>query len=137
MTTRRTPRQLERTLTQNLKHIRDHRRTQFGVGPGWFPLLGRLDHKLTQLAGTPEMYTYSQIKQKMGGLRCYTHISPDLPKEVRDQMDDAVTAAEKQSYETCEECSAPGVRRNPRGWVSTLCDECDAAREARRRRGQK
>lgn len=133
MTTRRTLRQLERTLTQNLRHIRAHKRTGFSIGPGWFPLLGKLDHKLTQLAGTSEMYVYTHVKQKMGGLRCYVQISSDLPRDVRDQMNEAITAAEKESYVTCKVCSAQGVRRNPHGWVVTLCDECDAAREARLR----
>jgi hypothetical protein len=63
-----------------------------------------------------------QIKEKFGGLRVY--LNGETP-----EMTAAIIEAERKSFETCEQCGAPGKLRRG-GWISTLCDIC-----ARGRRG--
>jgi hypothetical protein len=40
-----------------------------------------------------------------------------------EEMYNLIHATESKSYETCEECGAPGKRRGG-GWILTLCDTC-------------
>lgn len=41
-----------------------------------------------------------------------------------DKVGEIVYKAEEDSYKICESCGAPGKVRG-RGWVRTLCDDCD------------
>jgi hypothetical protein len=91
------------------------------VGDGW---VGILEDLATKLAAKGfDFSTVAQIKEKYGGLRFYYDGCG---------FDAEVDAAEEASYETCEECGAPGEARKG-GWIKTLCNEC----EAERRRGYK
>lgn len=91
----------------------------FGIecGPGWKsiyePLIG-----LCRKEGVKIL----QIKEKFGALRFYVGPAPD-------RILDAIAAAEAKSQTTCEQCGAPGKRRDD-GWIRTLCAGC--ARKARR-----
>ena len=82
-----------------------------GVGPGWNDIIYDLNKKLE--AEKPD-YQILQIKEKFAGLRFYTDKMP-YPAW------DAVSEAEKLSYETCEECGRPGKIWSRKGWVRTLC----------------
>lgn len=95
------------------------------TGPGWFPLLERLDAQLAAIA--PE-YVVQQIKSKFGSLRFYARPSHD-PYDYREDFQLAIREAETQSLETCEECGGPALTLTIRMWVWTLCDE--HAREKR------
>ena len=102
----------------------------FEVGPGWFDLINDVSAKLealilTEPEGQRENYRASQVKSKFGGLRLY--MSSSTP-----EMDAAIAIAEGLSYETCEECGAPGTSKGSIGWVWTFCQRCRSAYNASR-----
>lgn len=94
-------------------------------GPGWWPILLKLDQDIAKLA--PD-YQVLQVKEKFGGLRYYIG---GVPADVSDSVYALIDAAERESYQTCEECGEPGHERGG-GWIKTLCDGCDAERQRRR-----
>lgn len=87
------------------------------VGVGWYPLLARLDAKLSVIAPN---YVVQQVKSKFGALSFYADPSDD-PSSFDETFTDAVRAAEWESMETCEVCGAPARQYVIRMWVSTLC----------------
>jgi hypothetical protein len=103
-------------------------------GDGWFQIIWDLSAKLEPLIekwvaennvkpGSEEHPHLMQIKEKFGGLRFY--ISHGTP-----EMFEAIGHAERLSYETCEDCGAPGEVR-PGGWLITLCNTCHEAQQQR------
>lgn len=89
---------------------------ELAVGDGWFQILFDLCAKLQAISdSTGEQITATQIKEKFGGLRFYVNSATDEQYALID-------AAEVLADETCEECGAPGIKRNE-GWIKTLCDE--------------
>ncbi len=93
-------------------------RLQEEVGPGWSGILERLTEALFPMGWNGVVL---QCKEKFGGLRFYT-------AETTDDMDTLISAAENESYKTCEQCGAAGVPRSG-GWIKTMCDEHAAGRE--------
>ena len=69
--------------------------------------------------------TLDQVKEKFGTLRFY-YTGGD------EYISGLVSMAESMSGVTCEECSAPAETRGP-GWIRTICDTCEQARELARK----
>lgn len=89
----------------------------FECTDGWYDLLKRLCEDIEAL-GPPEDFRVLQVKEKFGGLRFYTSGCSEAIHKRVDQ-------AEKESYETCEECgTTSNVTTGGKGWISTLCDDC-------------
>lgn len=91
-------------------------------GPGWYNLIDILCYSLQQLTdqkGYPQV-EFIQVKEKFGSLRIYTHTDNDLQLEL-------ISLAEDFSKHTCEKCGKPGELRS-KGWMITLCDECQRRR---------
>lgn len=57
-----------------------------------------------------------QVKEKFGGLRFYYNGGDDVVRGI-------VRMAEAMSYDTCEQCGAPGKLTNNKGWYYTACKE--------------
>lgn len=91
--------------------------------PGWDDILLELDAKLSEI--DPD-YVIHQAKEKFGTLRFYTSLPFEAGRE-------AIQEAEAKSARTCENCGAYGAKARHSGWIKTLCDECNEAREERRR----
>ncbi len=92
------------------------------VGNGWRGILLRLHE---QIVAIDPGYSVVQVKEKFGGLRVYLRYVPGMDDNTgREQIRDAVWAAEEESYRTCEDCGKPGVKRESRRWIRTLCDTC-------------
>ena len=89
------------------------------VGPGWYPLLARLDAQLRTIA--PD-YVVQQCKSKFGSLSFYAAPSDDV-SEYNEEFNEAIRAAEWESIETCEVCGADGAQYVINLWVSVLCPE--------------
>jgi len=98
------------------------------TGPGWEWLIDNLcgciqnyldgnDHlKIPQVEAM-------QVKEKFGGLRFYTNISPD-------PIDGMIWFAQFLSRRICEDCGATeNVTVNDVGWIYTLCSRCRKFRE--------
>lgn len=97
-----------------------------GVGDGWLPIVNDLIAKLDERFPG---WTLSQVKEKFGGLRFYA----DPPQGTAwEDMELLIADAEVKAAETCEWCGQPGRLREG-GWLLTLCDECQAKREDKRR----
>jgi hypothetical protein len=60
-------------LERILRRIPDGWGRWISCGPGWYPILARLD---TRLANIDPGYVVHQVKEKFGGLRYYTEPSP-------------------------------------------------------------
>ena len=88
------------------------------VGPGWYPLLARLDAKLSVIAPT---YLVQQVKSKFGALCFYADPSDD-PSNFQEAFAGAIRAAEWESIVTCEVCGASARQHVIRMWVSALCE---------------
>lgn len=89
------------------------------VSPGWYPLLGRLDEKLSAISPT---YVVQQVKSKFGSLSFYASASED-PYDYSEEFHEAIRAAEWESTETCEECGASARTYVIEIWVWALCVE--------------
>jgi len=102
----------------------------FCCGEGWWPILEKLcsniqshiDWKNKQSEIVPQV-TVAQIKEKFGGLRFYYDGGDD-------HINGMVRMAEAWADASCEECGAPGKRRDG-GWIKTLCDTHEAERQQR------
>lgn len=104
----------------------------FAVGAGWYPILEALcaniqqhiDWKNREAEVVPQVIV-EQIKEKFGGLRFYYQGGDD-------EISGMVRMAESWAANCCEECCAPGKRRDG-GWIRTLCDFHEAAHQERKR----
>lgn len=85
--------------------------------PGWYPMLARLDARLSAIAPG---YILQQCKSKFGSLAFYAAPSDDV-SEYNEEFNEAIRAAEWESIETCEVCGAPGAQYVINLWVSVLC----------------
>lgn len=104
-------------LRSLLERIPDGWGRWIGCGPGWYPILARVEERLNEL--DPD-YRVHQIKEKFGTLRFYWE--GDIP-----DGDAIVDEAEADSARTCELCGGPGRRRSKGGWLKTLCTACAVA----------
>ena len=103
----------------------------FACGEGWWPILEKLcsniqshlDWKNKQSEVVPQV-TVAQIKEKFGGLRFYYDGGDE-------HINGMVRMAEAWADASCEECGAPGKRRDG-GWIKTLCDHHEAERQQRK-----
>lgn len=89
------------------------------VEPGWYPLLARLDERLTAIA---PRYVVQQCKSKFGAL-CFYADPSDEPWSYDETFNDAIRTAEWESVETCQECGAPARQYVVHLWVWTLCNK--------------
>jgi len=90
------------------------------IGPGWYDLVYDLSAKLNAIIQTfPKEYAqnfrFSQIKEKLGGLRIHmTKTSPE--------MRELIHKAESDSYHICHRCGQPG-KLVKASWLYTSCKE--------------
>lgn len=82
------------------------------VGKGWAPLVTALVDRCES-----EDVEIHQVKEKYGGLRFYTG-----PASL--ELDKAIAQAERDSFQTCEDCGKPGSCVSLRGYYRTLCAPC-------------
>jgi hypothetical protein len=87
------------------------------VGPGWHSIIGRLVDDLVQLGWNGVV---DQVKEKFGGLRFYV-------EQTSDGIQERISIARIESYQTCEMCGEPGSPRGG-GSTKTLCDRHAAGR---------
>lgn len=95
-------------------------------GDGWFEIINRACERISSHIKNRKEDTdfrWMQIKEKFGGLRLYEfgHSS--------EYIQGVIAMAESMSYCTCEQCGKPGAPKG-KGWITTLCDECDQKRRA-------
>ena len=89
------------------------------VGKGWSNIINRLyDAK-------PKNVQVTQVKEKYGTLRFYVSSAPEWYFDLIDYY-------EEKSGIICEQCGELGKMREDRGWVLTLCDDCDKINKERK-----
>jgi hypothetical protein len=100
----------------------------FAVGAGWWPILESLCANIqshidwyNKQGKDIAQVEVNQIKEKFGGLRFYYSGGDD-------EIHGMVRMAEAWADHSCEECGAPGQRRNG-GWIRTLCDTHEKERQ--------
>ena len=105
----------------------------FGIecGEGWSelyePIIAKV-HEFNEGKTDEEKIYIHQIKEKFGGLRVYL-------SSYTEELSKMVDAAEEASFHTCEFCGKPGKERSD-GWIYTLCDDCWAElQEKKKNRG--
>jgi hypothetical protein len=106
------------------------------VNEGWWPIIealseaiqGNIDWRNQRATHHPDLgyksvqqVTVAQVKEKFGGLRFYYDGGDEYVAGM-------VTMAEILAERTCEECGKPGKQRQG-GWIKTLCDEHEDARQ--------
>jgi hypothetical protein len=104
----------EAPLRKLLERIPDGWGRWISCGPGWYPILARIEERLSELDPN---YEVNQIKEKFGTLRFYWE--GDIPDGAA-----IVDGAEAESARTCELCRSAGHLRTRAGWLKTLCDRC-------------
>lgn len=104
----------EAPLRRLLERIPDGWGRWISCGPGWYPILARIEERLNEL---DPHFEVNQIKEKFGTLRVYWE--GDIP-----DGDAIVDEAEAESARTCELCGSVGHLRTRAGWLKTLCDTC-------------
>ncbi|KAJ7490537.1 hypothetical protein FB451DRAFT_1389316 [Mycena latifolia] len=84
------------------------------IGDGWELILRRL---CVDLQSKPKL-RFTQINEKYAGLRAYTTGDGNI--------DDRVSEAEDESFNTCEKCGEDGrlAETDPDEWYFTTCQEC-------------
>jgi hypothetical protein len=102
------------------------------VGKGWYPIIEAMSEKLEALIlALPEQHRNEvkavQVKEKFGGLRVYMSYQTE-------EMSAVIREAEKQCYQTCEQCGQPGKIQKD-GWWSVQCRACLLECEVRRLQG--
>lgn len=97
------------------------------TGPGWYEIILDCDRKLREIK--PD-YKVVQVKEKFGTLRYYIDAYPTDEAEYK-RFAEVIREAESKTEITCELCGQEGTLRSG-GWIRTLCDSCEAAREAKR-----
>ena len=104
----------------------------FACGEGWWPILeelcGQIQHHIDWKNKQSEVVAQvvvAQIKEKFGGLRFYYDGGDERIRGM-------VQMAEVWADASCEECGAPGKRRDG-GWIKTLCDHHEAERQQRKK----
>ena len=115
----------------------------FECSDGWYDLIDRLCSEIQAhidgensniiykkesgklLKDAPEypQVEATQVKEKYGGLRFYVNYYDEYIRGL-------ISMAETMSYGICETCGNPG-KPNDEGWITTLCEPCRAAYEAR------
>lgn len=103
----------------------------FECAGGWRHLLEDLLRDIDATLSTEdrEVFQVSQIKEKYGTLRFYTHAFSD-------DVERLVEVAERRSAMTCEVCGEPG-RVQGKGWVSCRCTQHDDDARKREREARK
>jgi hypothetical protein len=106
-------------LERILRRIPDGWGRWIGCDRGWWPLIIRLNDRLSSL---DPLYRLEQVKEKLGGLRYY--IQTNSPHAAA--MESLIDEAEAESETVCESCSAAGVLRvdDKDHWLKTLCPDC-------------
>lgn len=111
------------------------------VHKGWWPLVEPIYKRIQELNAAGANIEITQIKEKFGALRIYTH-------NTTEEIDAMIKKAEEQSIHICEDCAGPAVRViGNYKWIYTLCPNCLKKRgitivetpeeaDARRRRKQ-
>ena len=82
---------------------------------GWWPLLVRLDARLTAIHPN---YRVRRVTVEAGRLVFELEGCAH-----RSELEAAVSAAVEESARTCEVCGRPGTPRHPESFYSVLCDE--------------
>lgn len=121
-------------LTKFPEHFKDH--SDVSIGPGWVDLVEDLIYEVRDFLCKHNMpyknFTFTQVKEKFGGLRAYYSMElesvDDSSNELDDELDDKlynlIWLYERKSYTVCENCAQPGSITKDKGWVLTLCDSC-------------
>ncbi|CAF1413347.1 unnamed protein product [Adineta steineri] len=114
----------QRSLPRNQSSMHDG----LCISDGWEPILRQLCQQLTNILvndmkldlASPEakQYAFTQVKQKLGGLRTYmTNTTP--------AMKNAIDDAEDKAAQTCELCGEQGsANEGSSGYIVTLCARC-------------
>lgn len=85
---------------------------------GWFNLIDKLCENIQKYCDKEEFQTEAtQVKEKYGGLRFYICYGDD-------RIYDLINKAEKESYNTCENCGSMDNVTQTVGWIVTLCSKC-------------
>lgn len=84
-------------------------------GPGWFPIIDELCHKIQMLvnSGMMSQIVATQVKEKFGGLRFYCMAHNPV-------VDDLILDAEEKCSKICEVCGEPGTLETD-GWLRVTC----------------
>jgi len=89
--------------------------TYWGIqcGDGWYALVASVAELLTR--HNPNIKA-EQVKEKFGGLRFYHTYNDDYTHGV-------VEMAGHISFQICEVCGVPGIKRDSGGYIATLCEK--------------
>ena len=90
----------------------------FDCDKGWFPMLDELCKQI-QETKPPKNFEVVQVKEKLAGLRFYTHNSTE-------KINCLIRGYELRSGITCEICGkTTGELRKREFWLKTLCQKCN------------
>lgn len=87
----------------------------FECGSGWADLITAVN-EILDLWG--DQIRFSQIKEKLAGLRMYFEGIDELGR-----VGELTDAAEELSYAVCESCGRPAKVRDRGGYIFTACDQ--------------
>jgi len=88
---------------------------EIDVPPGWVPLVHDLATRLEAIGGV----RVEQVKQKLGGLRCYLGYMGAIHNAEADRF---IDEAEDMAGRTCEVCGAEGsLARSSTGYFTVRC----------------
>jgi len=98
----------------------------FECGKGWYPMLEKLSEDLSVEVKKSNLkeFRVTQVKEKFGTLRFYTHNGNDKTR-------DLINEAENKSAKTCMTCGAEAAVRYDHGYVNCICDSCEEKRKAK------
>ena len=101
---------------KKLPHVFDQPAYMYGWPEGWDELVNKLIKDV--LAVAPNEFKVLQIKEKFAGLRFYYSNGNESVRKL-------VDIAESKSMTICQNCGSEGRASSHKGWMVTLCEECD------------
>ena len=93
----------------------DGRTMHCECGAGWYDMLEAVFSRSAEMQPR-SWWKVSQLKEKYGGLRLYSHGAPE-------DVEALIDAAEHLSEHVCDVCGAPGKKSSDSGWITTRCEE--------------
>lgn len=90
---------------------------------GWLKLFLQMCEDIRQPlidADYLDKFRFSQIKEKYGGMRCYTF---GMPSESYDIVHDIISNYEYVSQFVCQNCGKP-AKYETQGWIAGYCENC-------------
>lgn len=105
-----------------------HPMSRLCIGNGWLPIMWALVYQIKYVL-TDEDFMFLRVKEKFGLLNIQEAYDKRTAKKRKSTVWNMCRMAEAMSTKVCERCGRAGTMHTHKGWMRTLCKECQEERE--------